>query len=83
VLVNASPHFQLGGADEESSGEEQNRMITCQWSALGHPRWLRRRIDDSSLFPRIPGWPTSSFITKRRDGKSLLVEILPRVTKMP
>jgi len=81
--VNASPHFQIGGATRNlpaKSKPDDHLSVVCFGASAGG---FEAYCTILSLFPADTGMAYIIVHHQAADGKSLLVEILPRVTKMP
>jgi chemotaxis response regulator CheB len=82
-LVNAAPHFQIGGATRDlqtKSKPEDHLSVVCFGESAGG---FEAYCTILSLLPADTGMAYIIVHHQAADGKSLLVEILPRVTKMP
>jgi hypothetical protein len=81
--VNAAPHFQIGGATRDlqtKSKPEDHLSVVCFGASAGG---FEAYCTILSLLPADTGMAYIIVHHQAADGKSLLVEILPRVTKMP
>jgi hypothetical protein len=82
-LVNAAPHFQIGDATRnlQAKGRPEDHLsVVCFGASAGG---FEAYCTILSLLPADTGMAYIIVHHQAADGKSLLVEILPRVTKMP
>jgi chemotaxis response regulator CheB len=82
-LVNAPPHFQIGGGAtnfQAKNKPEDHLSVVCFGASAGGFEAYCKIL---SLLPADTGMAYIIVHHQAADGKSLLVEILPRVTKMP
>ena len=83
AIVNAAPHYQTGAATgslQAKSGSEDRLSVVCFGASAGGFEAYRTIL---SLLPPDTGMAYIIVHHQAADGRSLLVEILPRVTKMP